>query len=300
MNGAVVNRVRIRGGTPGMSGLRVMSSRVKANEASIAKVSGMILRAFVTFLFLTAFVVCSYEGYKYLLTSSYFEISEVSIKGNNILKDKEILRLAGNIIHQNMLRIDLSAVCSRIKESHWIKDVIVERDLPHRIVIRIEERSPFAIVSLSGGADTYLIDDSGIVLKEVEGVPGDDYLSLPLITVTGIKSPLPGKRIRLDGLSIGLNVLRHVRKSTFLKNAGIKRIDITPAKGVTLFTEGDDADDPASTGIEIRISVYHDFVGKMEIEKRFSCLDTTLDFLNKEGREVRYVDLSFKDKVVVN
>ncbi len=304
MNVAVINRARIRGGKPRVSGIKVMSSRVRENDVRKSKVLGIILTAFAISLLLTVSVACVYKGYRYLLTSPYFEISEVKIEGNKTLKDKEILRFAGNIIHQNIFSIDLIAVYTRLKRNHWINDAVVERELPNSIVIMIEERVPFAFASLSGGADTYLIDDNGIVLKKIENGTSDvlegDYSFLPLITVKGIKSPLPGNRIRSEGLSTGLNVLRHVQGSTFLKDEGIKGIDITPGKGVTIFTEGDDVDDPTSVGIEIRVSVYNDFVGETEIEKRFSYLDTVLGFLDGEGREVRYVDLSFEDKVVVN
>lgn len=309
MNGVVVNKKRIRGGTPRVSAssMRVISSKIGWDEVGIGKVLRIILTAFLIPLLLIASVVIGYKGYRYLLTSHYFEISEVRVEGNNILKYKEILRLAGNIIHQNIFRIDLNTLCSRLKGNHWIRDAEAEKVLPRKIMIRIEERSPFALISFSEGGDTYLIDDSGIVFKKVKDgisdvsdVRGYDYSSLPLITVTGINPPLLGEGIRSNALSIGLNVLRDVQESTFLKDVGIKRIDITPGKGVTLFPKGGKEDNSIYRGLEIRLLVYHDSIDKREIEKRFSRLDTIIALLNKKGKEVRYVDLSFKDKVVVN
>ena len=97
-------------------------------------------------LFFLGIVTGSYKGYRYIVSSPYFNISDISIVGNVNLKREDILSLSGINVGQSIFSVKTNDIYKCLKDNFWIKDVSVRKELPDKFSIKINERVPVAIL----------------------------------------------------------------------------------------------------------------------------------------------------------
>ena len=103
----------------------------------------------------------------------------------------------------------------------WVKDAVVGRVWPNRVVVRVVERTPVAFVTL--GAERFgLIDEDGVILPTVA-----DRFHLPVLRGVQARDALADRRERVQRM---LRVLRELGA-----NAGkISDVDVTNREDVKL------------------------------------------------------------------
>ena len=156
---------------------RVIRSRVRKRRgrASFAQV-------FFPALLLALTLFALLRGGNWLLTSPYFEIREVRWEGLKRLRPDLLSGRLEPLTGRNIFRVSLIRAVERLEEEPWIKQVAVHRELPHRVVISVQERKPFAVLTRPGG--DYLVDEEGVVLKPVQ-IPSDSDRSLTRLEEEG-------------------------------------------------------------------------------------------------------------------
>ena len=118
------------------------------------------------------------EGAYVFLTSPVFSIDQITIEGNTLMSDDDIIKLSGVKVGDNMFERTGHKVKEALTENKYIADVKVSRELPNIYKIKITERQPVIAVSYNG---KYIILD-------VEGYAVDEADSTMHATlVTGIK-----------------------------------------------------------------------------------------------------------------
>lgn len=127
----------------------------------------------------TFFSVLFIYAYNYLLSTSYFEIKEISVRGVKELTEKDILAMAKIQPRSNILAVSTDVVAGRIAANPWVKHIYVGRELPDRLVLDVRERTPIALLKQAG--NFYLMDGEGVVFKKLS--KGDD---VDLAIVTGV------------------------------------------------------------------------------------------------------------------
>jgi len=127
----------------------------------------------------TFFSVLFIYAYNYLLSTSYFEIKEISVRGVKELTEKDILAMAKIQQRSNILAVSTDVVAGRIADNPWVKHIYVGRELPDRLVLDVRERTPIALLKQAG--NFYLMDGEGVVFKKLS--KGDD---VDLAIVTGV------------------------------------------------------------------------------------------------------------------
>ena len=127
----------------------------------------------------TFFSVLFIYAYNYLLSASYFEIKEISVRGVKELTEKDILAMAKIQPRSNILAVSTDVVAGRIAANPWVKQIYVGRELPDRLVLDVRERTPIALLKQAG--NFYLMDGEGVVFKKLS--KGDD---VDLAIVTGV------------------------------------------------------------------------------------------------------------------
>jgi cell division protein FtsQ len=137
-------------------------------------IGALILLAAATF-----FSVLFIYAYNYLLSASYFEIKEISVRGVKELTEKDILAMAKIQQRSNILAVSTDVVAGRIAANPWVKHIYVGRELPDRLVLDVRERTPIALLKQAG--NFYLMDGEGVVFKKLS--KGDD---VDLAIVTGV------------------------------------------------------------------------------------------------------------------
>jgi cell division protein FtsQ len=118
-------------------------------------------------------------GYNFTITSPFFQIKEIIVRGCKELTEKEILSLAGIKPSQSLLAINLNSIARRIEANPWIKGVSIGREFPNRLIIEVQERTAVALVKRDNSFS--LLDVDGVVFKKLEN---SDEVDIPVLNVS--------------------------------------------------------------------------------------------------------------------
>jgi cell division protein FtsQ len=220
----------------------------------------------------------AYLGYWNFTHSRDFAVTEVTVQGLQTLSQKQVTDWIGNQQGENILVLDVQALASRLKEHPWIRQVSIERTLPHTLKIGITERIPYARLQLE---KMYLLDNYGVLLGEAE----PQHETLPLIIGFAGKPMRLGENFVTDPILQGLHTMHYLNKLETFRNDPVLTFQlvgnhrgqfISSKRGVRIFMDLDTLDEGFRN--------FRVFLNALE-ENR------SLDF--------QTVDLSFKDRVIV-
>lgn len=211
---------------------------------------------------------------------SNLTVKRLLVGGNRIVETNEILQLAQVRKGTRLYDVDLMIMQRDIATHPFIKEVIVERDLPATLKISIVERTPLAIISRPG---MHYIDEEGVVLphsisREVFDLPLLTG-SLPQEIVVGQTLNHPDVRQALAILSVAKAVnkeLYHLISEVRLRNGG----------DLVLYA--------SEEGVPI-------IFGRDHLAEKLAKLEAFWkDVMRERGaHRLEYVDLRFDDQVVV-
>ncbi|HWP67119.1 MAG TPA: FtsQ-type POTRA domain-containing protein [Candidatus Limnocylindria bacterium] len=122
-------------------------------------------------------------------THPYFAIREVVVQRRGHVTEDVVRRWTGLTPGMSIWDVDAAALEAKLAELPWVRTARVRRELPDRVVIRVREYHPVAIVRVEGAErPLYYLAADGRIFAPVEGSDGRD---LPY--VSGIE------RADLDG-----------------------------------------------------------------------------------------------------
>ena len=137
-----------------------------------------LLRTALLLVVISIVGACMIFGYNFTVSSPYFEIKEVVVRGCKELTEKEILSYAAIKPSQNLLAINLGTIARRIESNPWVKEVSIGREFPDRLVIDLQERTAVALVKRENGFN--LLDLDGVAFKKLEK---NDEVDIPVLNV---------------------------------------------------------------------------------------------------------------------
>ena len=126
------------------------------------------------FLVLIALIAGAYV----FLTSPVFSIDQITIEGNTLMSDDDIIKLSGVKVGDNMFEQTGHKVKKALTENKYIADVKVSRELPNIYKIKITERQPVIAVSYNG--KYIILDEEGYAVDEADS-------TMHATLVTGLK-----------------------------------------------------------------------------------------------------------------
>lgn len=237
-----------------------------------------LLDWFTKLLLAGAVVYGGFMGYQFVTTSPQFEISQVTLTGNQTLPGNELQKWLGPVTGKNIFLLDLENLSIRLARHPWIQSVSVRKVFPQNIVVDVIERKPYARIKLD---QVYVMDNFGVLLS----LATPAYRDLPLIIQpwSGEKTTL-GENAVLEGVIESLQTMHYLNKMSFFADNPIKTSDIDDFPRVT-FTTG-------KGGLKI-------FMGLETIKQDFQNFLIVRDTLEKDKNNIEHIDLSFKDKIVV-
>ena len=119
-------------------------------------------------------------GFCFALISPIFNVTEINVTGNEQISSDTIISLSQLEIGQNLFRFNRIKVSNEIKTNAYIENVKIQRKIPNKIEITIEERKrDYNVEFLNGYA---YINNQGYILEIAE-----QKLELPVIK--GISTP---------------------------------------------------------------------------------------------------------------
>jgi cell division protein FtsQ len=255
------------------SGLKAKKNRIRRRFTSI---SGDFFAAMGLLLAIAALSSLMIYSYSVLISRPYFEIKEISVRGLKELTEKDVLASAEIKSAQNLLAINTDAVIRRVTANQWVKNVYIGRELPNKLVLEVQERSPLVLVKQ--GSDFYLMDGEGFVFKKLGK---SDQVDLPVLTGFNVqnttKTPL--------FISM-LDLLKTVSSSSHYAYLGtISEIHIDDVFGLSLIS---------GTGLYLKL-------GMGGFESKLKKLTLVLADLEQRGMKNGYlcIDLSDESKVTV-
>ena len=141
---------------------------------TLSALAKTLLDWFTKLLLAGALAYGVYLGYQFVTTSPQFEISQVSLTGNQTLPEKELHEWLGPVTGENIILLDLENLSTRLARHPWIHTVSVRKVFPQIIVVDVQERKPYARIKLD---QVFVMDNFGVLLSHETPA----YQHLPLI-----------------------------------------------------------------------------------------------------------------------
>ncbi len=210
--------------------------RIKENQAKITKKQAKIIRKkkkikiIIKTIILLALII---GGFCFALISPLFNVTEITVTGNNKINSDTIESLSQLQIGQNLFRFNKNKVIKEIKTNAYVENAKIKRKIPNKIEIIIEEREQnYNVEFLNGYA---YINNQGYILEISE-----QKLDLPVIQgiSTSQEQIVEGNRLNEEDLEKLETVIQimNICKSYDL-NTKISSIDITNKTDYIMYME---------------------------------------------------------------
>ena len=206
----------------------------------------------------------------FFLIRHFLHVTDIVFIGNHHLKDDELSALCKIRKNRELFGVSGIDIYQGLKQSPWIKDAVVRKELSGRVLIKVTERLPVALLSIAD--KPFLIDKEGVILEQMkEG----SILLLPVIK--GI-DPVSNRETYDEAVRF-VGVLYDKRLLSY--NGGV---EITGQK---------------PEDITLNIDKIMIKVGAGDFEKKLERLAFVRDEIQKRNMTVEYIDLRFANKIIV-
>lgn len=181
-------------------------------------------------------------------------------------------------VGQSVLWVPLEARRQALEEIPWIAAARVERFLPNRLRVEIEERIPVAF--LRQGSELLLVDANGVLLERPEG----ERFTFPVLTGLPPDLPLEERRARL---ALYLEFLADLDAGDEPRSGYISEIDLA------------DPDNLRATVTEKGQAVLLHF-GRDRYREKYESYRKYRSIWQKSGEVVQAIDLRYHGQLVLN
>jgi len=269
----------------------LLDVKVRAKKVAARRTQSVLLT--VCGLILIASVLGGIAfGAKRILNALFFANSDYALKAIEVTSDgnltrEAILRAADVAEGKNIFSISLPKVQEELGALPQVEESRLQRILPDKLVISVQERRPVAWVvppDTNAGSfnfeNAYLVDRRGILLKTKSLAP--EYLGLPLIVGVDTSNCQAGQPLEQDDVKAALDLIR-ASAEILQGRFQIQSIDVS--KGYCL-TVTDKQHASVTFGTD-------------EIEPQLHRLGTVLNYCDKNSRELQTVNLMVQRNVPV-
>jgi cell division protein FtsQ len=196
-------------------------------------------------------------------------MQRIELAGNEHLTDDELMQIAGLKGKKSSLLLSSRKVYEKLKESPWIQSAAVRKEYPSRLLIRIRETEPFALLNMKG--KMFIVDNKGRMLEQLK------ENSVPFLPVI-LSDPYREK----DAYREAVDLAKTIKDMGILHRS--QRIEIIAHQPNEIAANLD--------GMIVKI-------GTGEHEDKLARLLEIEQEIRKRNIPVAYIDLRFARKVVV-
>lgn len=126
-----------------------------------------------------------------LVFSLFFKINTVTVGGDRVYSDKEIIDKSGIEIGENLFKINEEKLSEKLSEElPYVKSVTLERKLPDTIILNIEASREIAAVTTRNGF--VLLDEAGKVLDKNASILKEN---VAVVNGVKLKEYVEGERV---------------------------------------------------------------------------------------------------------
>lgn len=235
--------------------------------------SGLLWIMIGILLFVLALLYCNYQR--------VFTVTQINVKGNYELSEKDIVRISGIKRGSRMFDLNLSQALQRLIDEPYVYNAYVSRQFPDRVNIHIIERYPLVLIDLK---ERYALDAFATVLPLPKR-----YDSAGLPVIKGIDPELAlefGKTTLHPDIRRIISFVNYVENFEDGTEAYCNYISWSEDKG-WIISQGENYP-----------SVY---LGKNDLKKRIDILHAFVQQMEKDSvdmRRYRYISLRFKGQLI--
>lgn len=163
-------------------------------------------------------VILLLGGY-FFATSSYFNIKEIAVTGNNTVSEEDVIKKSGVKKGYNIFKIREKDVKKNLTKDPYIAEVTLDRTFPGKLTIVLRERRGFA--SILYDKKYWLVDEDLTVIKALKEPP-----KTTLISGLKVKNAVSGKPIVTDNnekTDMAFKLLTAMKKEDIF----FKKIDVS-------------------------------------------------------------------------
>jgi len=195
----------------------LLDVRVRTRKAA-ARRTQQIFFLFSVLLIVGSSIAGVVFGAKRALNAWFFENPDYAVRNIDVTTDGKlnrdaILKSADITEGANIFQVNLLQLQERLRSLPQVEESRVQRVLPNKLVISIQERRPVAWVVASDGVpptfeNAFLVDRRGILLKPKGSAP--EYAGLPVILGVETSSLVAGQALDKEEVKAALQLLRDV------------------------------------------------------------------------------------------
>lgn len=227
-------------------------------------------------------------SYAMLAKSSVFQVADITVRGNKMASEFNVLEKAGLRNGGSLIDLDVEKAKNNISSLPWVDEVTVKRRWPSTVEIIVREHKPLAIVNLEdkGSSQLYYVDTKGEVFAPVHGAADLDF---PVISGCSLKDDLKEMSIRPDSMvDNALYILKlAARGNQILPLQGISEVQACPDKGLIVYL------------VDYPFPIY---MGQEEVRDRYYLLVRVLTQLYKKDRvkDIKEIRMNYAEgKIMV-
>lgn len=228
---------------------------------------------FVFLSFVLLIMLMRYGLHK--LGKEFLPVRNIVFIGNKHISENELKTISGITRNaegslNDMLNISAKSIKTNLMKSPWITNVIIRKDFPDTLKIKVFETKPFAILEMKG--KPFLIDEGGRLLEELKGE------AIPFLPVI-LADPFKNK----DSFTEAINLAKVLRDKDIAKERNrVEIIANRDKESMSVLIDG--------VLIKVGFGNYDE-----KIERLFELEDE----IRKKAQAVEYIDLRFSDNVIV-
>jgi len=238
----------------------------------------LTLRVIKILIFYLAIGFLGWNFFAFIFSSSFCNIENVIIKGNDYLSEDRIFYKSGIQLGENIFRLDLIKSKDSLIQEPWIKEVEVKRVIPNKIIISIKERKPAAIVYTR--EEYFSSTKEGIILTKIDRQ--EEKFDLPLILGLELGEIKIGKSIDRPEFRAALD---SINSAEVILPKKFCRVEILSPDDFMICNKDDT--------LKVRVN------GPEGVLNKENLLREALEKIEREKLLVEYVDIRFKDSLVI-
>jgi cell division protein FtsQ len=207
-------------------------------------------------------------------------VSKVRVQGNHLVPESSLIEVAAIPRGAKLFDLDLTRIHQRVRKNPFVKDVLVQRNLPNGVDIQIVERTPVAVVS---AGELLYIDADGVVLPSVHT---EAMLDLPVITgAVSAQECIPGKMITRQPVREALRLLNLAQELSESLPRRISEVNIRDDGELVVYT------------VEFGVPV---LIGQGDLAPKLMKLEAFWKEIvsNRGTPELASLDVRFQDRVI--
>ena len=201
-----------------------------------------------SFLYVAVLTMLLSLGIVLFMRSDAFAVQHVVVQGLSKISEKDILQLSTGIQGENILLFDQQVFNHKISLHPLVESVHFQRKLPNKLVIKITERTPIALVVVPKGV--LEVDSHGTFLRRLESWPQKNYPVISGITLSDTVGP--GQNLSDPLLTAALHLLGQAPPNLVTQ---IGELHVNEIQQMTLFL---------TSGVEVRLGQSNDWIDKLE------------------------------------